>query len=578
VYKAIITIVKQYLILMIRTFMTPRSEGEHGLSDRVLIIDGYTDEPSMFGVPPYISPYVRYIYGAVLDAGGEVRYKTIDEFRGLDVELRKKLLSWADIIVIHRAVIVPGKYLGGTPIKFREVMWISENARGKVILGGSVASYGFGGIGGHKPISIETLRDYVDYLVPEDVDAFVYDLIVHKKASLRHRTQNEWKRWAVLGARLVRDHNWYPYIICEIETYQGCHRFITGGCSFCMEPLRAYRVRDEEDIVAEAEALYKNGVRYIRIGGQPCFYSYKAIGFGYEEIPRPNVNAIRRLLVGINNVGEFRVIHIDNGNPSVIANWPDEAKEVTKLLVSYASDGNVVALGMESADPRVIKENNLNATPEEVIKAVEIINSVGAVRGPSGMPWILPGINILFGLRGERKETYRINYEFLKEILDRGLLLRRINIREVVPIRGKFPRVDVRLVHHWKEKIRRDIDLPMLRRVVPKGTILKNVFMEIHEGNYTKGRQLGTYPLLVVVPYSVELRRFYDVKIIDHGYRSVTGLIYPIDINKASLKELMSVPGISKKLAGKLLAKRPLSVEELKNMLPRKSWEYFKIN
>ena len=542
---------------------------------RVLIIDGYTDEPSMFGVPPYISPYVRYIYGAVIDAGGEVKYYTIDELRKVNHDQKKKILSWADIVVIHRSVIVPGKYLGGSPITFKEVIQISEQTRGIVILGGSVALYGFGGIGGHRPIPPSAIKEHVDYLVPEDVDAFVYDLISQGKASIRPRTKNEWTRWAVLGSSLVKEHNWYPYVICEIETYQGCHRFITGGCSFCMEPLKAYRVRDEKDIISEVEALYKHGVKYIRIGGQSCFYSYKAIGFGYEETPKPNVDAIRRLLVGINNIGKFKVIHIDNGNPNVIANWPEESKEITKLLVKYATDGNVVALGMESADPKVIKANNLNATPDEVLKAIEIINSIGSIRGPSGMPWILPGINILFGLRGESKETYRLNYEFLKEVLDRGLMLRRINIREVVPIRGKFPKVDVRLVHHWKEKIRRDIDLPMLRRVVPKGTILRDVFMEVREGGYTKGRQLGTYPLLVVVPYLVDLRKFYNVKVIDHGYRSVTALIYPVNVNKASLRELMSVPGISKKLAGTLIVKRPLSSEDLKRLVPKESWEYF---
>ncbi len=32
---------------------------------KVVILDGYVDEPSNFGVPPYISPYPRYVAGAV---------------------------------------------------------------------------------------------------------------------------------------------------------------------------------------------------------------------------------------------------------------------------------------------------------------------------------------------------------------------------------------------------------------------------------------------------------------------------------------------------------------------------------
>src|SRR5207253_2688473 len=35
---------------------------------KVVILDGYVDEPSNFGVPPYISPYPRYVAGAVRDA------------------------------------------------------------------------------------------------------------------------------------------------------------------------------------------------------------------------------------------------------------------------------------------------------------------------------------------------------------------------------------------------------------------------------------------------------------------------------------------------------------------------------
>ncbi|HEC96130.1 MAG TPA: radical SAM protein, partial [Euryarchaeota archaeon] len=183
----------------------------------VLIVDGYTDEPSMFGVPPYISPYVRYIYGAVLDAGGNPRYITIDKFRELTDQEKEKTLTWSDITVIHRGVIVPGKYMGGSPIKFNEIISIASKSRGLVVLGGSVASYGFGGIGGKRPIPPSEVKNYVDYLVAEDVDAFVYDLIKYGKASQRYRSKEEWFVWAIKGAKLVKEHDWYPHVICEIE-------------------------------------------------------------------------------------------------------------------------------------------------------------------------------------------------------------------------------------------------------------------------------------------------------------------------------------------------------------------------
>ncbi|MBN1156515.1 radical SAM protein, partial [Candidatus Woesearchaeota archaeon] len=56
-----------------------------------------------------------------------------------------------------------------------------------------------------------------------------------------------------------------------------------------------------------------------------------------------------------------------------------------------------------------------------------------------------------------------------------------------------------------------------------EGTILKKVFMEVHDGNHTFGRQFGTYPLVVGVKERLELKKFYDIKITGHMLRSVTG-------------------------------------------------------
>ena len=38
----------------------------------VLVVDGYIDDPAALGVPPYISPMVRSIAGAALDAGADM--------------------------------------------------------------------------------------------------------------------------------------------------------------------------------------------------------------------------------------------------------------------------------------------------------------------------------------------------------------------------------------------------------------------------------------------------------------------------------------------------------------------------
>ena len=89
--------------------------------------------------------------------------------------------------------------------------------------------------------------------------------------------------WAVRGSRIVTQHPGFPrnYIICEIETYRGCPRYITGGCSFCTEPLYGEpRQRQIDGIVGEIESLYKHGVRAFRIGRQADLYTYGALSRG----------------------------------------------------------------------------------------------------------------------------------------------------------------------------------------------------------------------------------------------------------------------------------------------------------
>jgi len=106
-------------------------------------------------------------------------------------------------------------------------------------------------------------------------------------------------------------------------------------------------------------------------------------------------------------------------------------EEITKLIVKYCTDGNVAAFGVESFDEEVCKANNLNSRPELTMKAIRQINKYGSDRGLSGLPKFIPGINIIFGLNKETKNTNDINMKYLKQIVDENLLLRRINIRQV---------------------------------------------------------------------------------------------------------------------------------------------------
>lgn len=507
---------------------------------KVTVIDGYIDDPAALGVPPYISPMIRAVSGAAVDAGGEIEYISIDMLRN------GRELPDSDITVLLSGNTVPGKYLRSMPMSLKEIREYAPKMKGWKMIGGSSAYAPEGNL--------------FDFRIHKDLAASLYDGMTGKEIKERQRTLEEWNRWMLLGADIVTMHQDFPQpLMVEIESYRGCHRYASGGCAFCIEPTKGRPLmRSPQDIMSEAKKLKELGVRNIRVGGQTCIISYGSEDFE-SGVPRPVPSKVRELFEGLKALG-FEHISVDNANPAVIATYPEESKEIISILADCCSSGNVLALGMESADPAVGKANNLNSTSEQVLEAIRIINSVGAERGPTGLPKILPGLNIICGLEGETFETYRINTEFLEKVRDEGLLVRRINIRQVIGSRKEFHvKMNEKRFKKFKEHVREDIDHEMLKRMVPVGTILKDVYMEIHDGNVTFGRQPGSYPLLVGVPYQVDLDRPYDILVTDWGFRSITGITYPFDINTMPMSALSALPGIGKKRAATLALKRPFS-------------------
>lgn len=512
---------------------------------RALVLDGYTDEPACLGVPPYVGPYVRSSYGALMRAGAEVAFATVDQWRAGQVDL-----GAYDLVAVVRNVAVPGKYLRGMPASDRELAAIAGAAKGAV-----VAGLGTSGKGAPR-----TLSDAFDHVATMDLDATLFDLVHDHALSDRRRTLAEWNDWLVAGAGLCTSHPDHGGpLIAEVQMYRGCVRYITGGCKFCIEPLFGDVVfRSPEDIVGEAEALAAAGVRNIRLGAQSCVYCYMSEETGRSERPRPNPQAVRRLLTGVRAAMDPEVFHLDNANPGVIVAHPEESLDITKAIAESCTSGNVLAFGLESADPAVAKANNLNATAEETLEAIRIVNRVGAARGPTGLPLVLPGINFVCGLDGETKETYHLDLEFLRRVLAEGLLLRRINIRQVLPVRSDSPGVrDRGAFESFKRSVRQEVDLPMLGRLLPDRTVLTRVFTELVEGGRTHGRQVGTYPMLVTLSYKTQVGRWVDVAVTGRGFRSVTGVEHPMDANTATLSMLEAVPGIGKRRAMTVVRKRP---------------------
>jgi radical SAM superfamily enzyme with C-terminal helix-hairpin-helix motif len=512
---------------------------------KVVVLDGYVDEPSNFGVPPYISPYPRYLAGAVRDSGHAWEYVTIDGVRA-GHPLR------GDILAVISGPIVPGKYLRGLPISEREIVRHASAFEGERVLGGPLARFRY---------FDESLTEPFDWVALRDFDACLHDRLAGGAWADRDRGMEEWDRWALLGADVIRTHPDYPDpLIVELDTSKGCVRYVNKGCSFCIEPMYGKpRFREVENVLAEVRRLAELGAVNFRLGGQADFFSYGAIGLGASATPQINVPVIRRLLEGIREAAPgLKVLHTDNGDPAMMITHPEEAMEAMRLLVRTATPGTLLSFGLETADPAVTEANNLNIDADGCLEAVRMVNAVGRERGENGMPRLLPGLNFVAGLEGETRRTFALNLAFLRRLLEEDLWVRRVNIRQVRPVRREFePTGLYREFRRFKEAVRTTFDHEMLARVVPEGTVLRDVYLEFQDGHVTYGRQVGTYGLLVGLPYDAAVDRFVDAKVLSHGQRSLTAVEYPLDVNTASLRAISSLPGIGAKRAARIVRARP---------------------
>ncbi len=529
------------------------------------IIDGYVDEPACLGVPPYISPYIRTVAGVLKESGYRVRYCTIDQVRANPYLFPS--ISEAAIMVMIAGVTVPGKYLGGSPATLTEIQQIGLQVRGpKKVIGGPIG-FGYSPGGGEKAI-IQAISGF-DHLLsgsaPEALHSYLNGS--RQKGKVDYSLSD---RWSILGSAIIRDHPSFPYLMCELETARGCAHQETGGCSFCTEPFYGPPVyRAVKGVIDEVESLYKAGARHFRLGRQPDLLTYQA---GSGEFPAPDPGALYALFSGIRAMApDLRTLHIDNINPGTIARHPEESREALSVIARYHTPGDVAALGMETADPDVVLKNNLKANPDEVKEAIRIINSVGSKRS-AGIPELLPGLNFISGLPGETKETNELNQQFLQEIIQGPDLIRRVNLRQLMPFPGTYAYDHHTLGLHdakfraFKEFVRTKFDRPMLERVFPIGTVFRDIIIEV-EGSVSFGRQMGSYPILIGIPVRLAPRTVIDAVVVDFGMRSLTALPVPVEINKLPVQALRWLPGVGKRKVAMVSAKRPFDTPESLRMI-----------
>jgi radical SAM superfamily enzyme with C-terminal helix-hairpin-helix motif len=527
---------------------------DQGTSGNALIIDGYVDEPACLGVPPYISPYVRTIAGVLIAQGYKPRYYTIDQVRR-DPRLLSGLPDTA-VSVMIAGVTVPGKYLGGTPATLTEIQQVGRQLSGKRLIGGPIG-FGYSAGGGEKAIK-QAISGF-DHLLEGSPANALFSILSGETPS-PGLSYARYDSWAVQGAGIIRQHPNFPWVMCELETARGCSRSYAGGCSFCTEPFYGPpRYRSEEGVAGEVEALYREGARHFRVGRQPDLLTFQA---GTGEFPRPRADRLEKLFSGIREAAPgLKTLHIDNVNPGTIARHEEAARDALRVIVAYHTPGDVAAMGMETADPVVVRKNNLKAMPGEVMEAIKVVNQEGGLRS-GGVPELLPGLNFVAGLAGETTGTYNMNERFLMKVLSAGLMVRRVNIRQLMPFEGTRAYAENTLGIHqarfrkFKEFAREQFDHPMLQRVFPAGTLLREVVIE-EVGNVSFGRQMGSYPILVGIPLALKYGDLIDAAVVDWGSRSVTALPVPVRVNVLPARALAWIPGVGKKKAGNLIVKRP---------------------
>ena len=555
---------------------------------RWLVFDGYEDEPAAFGVPNYVGFHIRYICGVLESRGVPYEYVTVDQWRIRNKDKhestgkhRRKTIDFSELdgIVILAGAVVPGKYVRGTPISRREIdQVISGVRRGTPILcgGWAIRQWRYSG---WSPISGDL------FCTVQDVDASLNHFLESGRWENRKRTPEQWGNWALAGARskAVSEHpdlfnqDGSPGpLTYEVELYQGCVRF-KRGCKFCIEPKKGLPIwRSEDDVIREVGAALDSGIRNVRIGGATDIFTYFAEGVEELDYPIPRPEPIARVLHGLRDDERLEILHVDNANPSIIAENMEQSTEITKTLVQTLSDGAVLSFGIESADPTVHEENWLNCNPKQLLAAIRLVNEFGREKGRRGLPKLLPGLNFIAGLNGETESTYHNNMELLRRIKEERLWLRRINIRQVEGT--SFQEVNEPQFRRFKLSVRDEIDNPLLKEMFPIGSILRDLWWEAHDDRIrrpeqvtdpvfrdpgimgapgvTFGRQIGAYPILVGVPYKIPLESRSDVIITGHGNRSISGVELGIDINDATQRQLESIPGIGRRSAWSLLSTR----------------------
>ena len=489
-----------------------------------VIFDCYTDEPSGYGVRPFLGSHQIHLSQALQKRGIRHKYVTIEDVRynrntlsGESVEnpysrellhttknrdRAIELINGADTVYIVMGCFVDYEYFSSVPPKSDEVYSFVKRSKAKKVLFFVSADGG----------SINSLKNFglvsaVDHLEPGNAYRYVLEGPPAEGSDFTLPNYGLLATFSNCPAPIVEQLH-YP-VIAEIETGSGCN---TPTCSFCIEAVRKHRTqyREPQDIIGQVRALYDDGVRHFRLGRQPNFYHYQ----------HSSVKKLEELLDGIRSgCPDIETLHIDNVNMTDVLK--PHGEEFTRLIAGYCTAGNVAPFGIESFDGDVRSTTNIGGTADEVIRAMEIINKHGQFRDQTGFPRFLPGVNLIYGLPGQSAKTHEINLAYLRKILEMGLQSQRLFFRLMTRPSGvSFANgpEESEEYRRWSNEIVDTYVLPMQRVVYPEGTVLKGFREAIFRDGHMFFRTMGTCSIRAKRSSSGFLKPYdyYDIEVKGH--------------------------------------------------------------
>jgi radical SAM superfamily enzyme YgiQ (UPF0313 family) len=210
--------------------------------------------------------------------------------------------------------------------------------------------------------------------------------------------------------------DWYPYELFDMKTYRMLRlpkctptdfvmpmmsaRGCSFKCTFCYRMDPGYRKRSAENLLDEVEMLYKNyGITYVGFEDDLLMSSVVHTEEVCREFLKRNL-PIKWMCNGRLNYCSEELLQL--------------MKDAGCVFINY---------GIESMDQTVLNNMKKGLRPEMIVKGIEDTLKVG----------ISPGLNFIFGNKGDNKKTMKKMVDFLIKYDD---FAQKRTIRPVTPYPG----------------------------------------------------------------------------------------------------------------------------------------------